>query len=255
MQKDLTEALLKAMISGAVERMISSDDEGPVVEVLLYGGIRNSAGSDPDDLLDGIRAAVDFLERQGELVGDLGAQARLLLPGGEEPITFMGLKAIGKPLVSVFRQAEEKVNSSGKPWARPVVDGLQILIGSLQSLEGLQECDEQMLRVERSLTFSFQGPRKLVDDLAVELEALARRHQAASLSAYATSRGFRVTECQEGHVVLLEGEKVIHTNVEVTQEMRESLEGKYLPPSEIKCPDSVQEEESEEEAAPAGSTS
>lgn len=254
MRLNIGELLLRGIVSGALEEAIQSADDDSV-NVLLYGGTVCPFDSDPESLLADLRSAVEFFEQQTEVLGNLGAQARAVLPDDGGATSYSALKPLTESLVPFLTQAIEKINESGKSWALPINMRLKAIIESLKGIAQLQEEDEEKFRIHRSVTFSFQGPRNLVDDLEGELEALARRHQAASLSAYATSRRFRVTECQEGHVVILEGEKVNHTNVEVTQEMRESLEGKFLPPSEIKCPDSVQEEESEEEAAPAGSTS
>lgn len=251
---NIGELLLRGIVSGALEEAIQSADDDSV-NVLLYGGTVCPFDFDPESLLADLRSAVELFEQQTEVLGNLGAQARAVLPDDGGATSYSALKPLTEPWVPILTQAVQKIEASGKEWALSINLRLKAIIESLKGIAQLQEGDEEKFRVHRSVTFSFQGPRDRVDDLAGELEALARRHQASSLGAYVTSRGFRVTECQEGHVVILEGEKVNHTNVEVTAEMQDSLEDKFLPESEIKCPNLVQEEESEEEAAPAGSTS
>jgi hypothetical protein len=249
MQVDIGQALRDGLV------LEVGIDDNETETLLLYGGTFNPVPLTPDDLLACFRGAAEYFESQPEMLDDLGSRLSAVLPA-DDPTSFMELKLIRDPLVQISEEAIQKIAASGNPYASQVTKRLQRLIDCLGRIAELQEGDEEMFRVQRSFTFHIQGPLKDVEQLVAELQAFGRRREATSLNDLVTSKGVGVEECPEGHVVILEDGEAIHTNVAVTTEIREALGDKLQTrTSEMLCPDSVQQEESEETAAPAESSS
>lgn len=264
MQINIGEVLVSALASGLVEKLLQGDDT-PSVQVLLYGAKDKPIEAEPDELLNGLRQAALLLERQREVVGDLASQLKsLLTPFGDGPTTFQALKGLSGSMVPILAQAGEKLLASKAPWGPVVHSAIQRLIADLRTIESFAEGDESLFGVERVVTICLRGPAKLVEQTAGELEDLARKRQAESLEALTTSGGVKVAECPNGHVVIIQEDKTIHTNVNVTQEMREVLGEKLLRNTdEFPCDDQTDEdneedivyEDEDEETTPSDSLS
>jgi hypothetical protein len=244
MQSDLSQILGKAFV-GLVVRVAGVQ----IPNVLLYGARINPIGAAPEEFLGGLKRGATFLEKEKDTVGDLGSRARsLLAPFEDSPPTFEALKPLRDSMVPIFTQAVQKFGALGTPGANSAKRGFQELIDHLEAIGKLGQDDEALFGVDREFTVHLQGPQKLVDKVASELEALAKRYEAETLEAYATREGRQVTECSAGHVVFIDGDQMLHTNVDVSPEMREVLGGKLLRNAhQIPCDDVIYEDDEQDE--------
>ncbi len=177
--------------------------------------------------------AIVMIHDEPAIFGELAESAKRQVENTVLPGTMIELQALAETVLPFIQKAihvlsmitDEEFGQRKKKalYSRTILGDLQYVAETIEKLLQLAATIE----VAKSLTVTLSGTEADVDELFGKITNLVREREATSLDSLANDTGVKISQCEEGHVVVVDEDGVWHTDTEITPQIRDTL-GKRL---------------------------
>jgi len=225
--------LLGSVIGGSPVRG-SESDEGSLKGRIFGASPKGIDGWSPDDFGKVLFGALLMIHDEPEIFGDLAESAKRQVDQTVLPGTMVELQALAETALPFIQEAidtlsritDEEFDQRKKKalYSRTILGDLQFVAETIQKLPQLAATIE----VAKSLTVTLSGTEADVDELFGQITNIVREREATSLDSLANDTGVKISQCEEGHVVVVDEDGVWHTDTEITPKIRDTLGERLL---------------------------
>ena len=209
--------------------------------VRLFGARPNEINGDPPGTYARkLLGLIRVFELSPRIYGDLARRARTHVKDvGSRFTSILEVKTLAERILPFLREAitslemvsDEDFEADEQRKIAPrdeLLSRFRTIAVNLETLSGFGEAAAALLEVERSVTLNVRGTQQDVDALVERISTLARQEEAISLGLFAGRVGINVSQCENGHIVILTDEGRWHTDTEITPLIKDTLGDRLL---------------------------